>query len=271
MSKSLGLIAGAGLGLALLFFILAGTMSRGISSPAAGHPDTRQWAWEGGDRFEVRVPSKVRLIPGGPPAVIVHGDSEILKQLDFHDGMLEGADLGDCLIMIFCPERRSRVDIEVRGVSLNEFDISGVADVELGHLEQDRLKLRVSGAGNIEGDGHVGNLDLSISGAGNANLGEMAADRVRVNLSGAGNAEIAPSEEANVTISGVGHVGLATTPKSLTKHISGVGSVDGAGADRHDGDSGRRTRMRQRQQEHAQEIADRMREKVKEKLKKQGL
>jgi len=247
MNKSLGTVAGIGFGLAILFFILAGFLSpetfRAMhlnmgENPALSKPGSRQWAWDGGDEINISMPSKVTLIPGGTPTVIVRGPEDVLQHVELNHGTLHGYYGDDCFIGIFCDRHAGRLDVELHGIALNEINISGVADVDLGHLDQDRLAMTVSGAGNVKGNGRLGRLDLHISGAANAELPEMAVGDVRISLSGAGNADVAPSGDADVTISGVGHVRLETKPRSLSTHISGIGNVSGPGINRnrHDND-----------------------------------
>ena len=106
----------------------------------------------------------------------------------------------------------------------------------MGHLDQDRLTLRLSGAGKVGGEGRLDELDVSISGAGEASFGELAVGRARVTLSGVGEAEIAPSQEADITISGIGNVRLNARPARLIQHISGLGNITGPGSGNRDED-----------------------------------
>jgi hypothetical protein len=234
MGKTLFWIAGLGLGFGvLLLSVAAMTSDSGMDfmhgmdmtgdTPIAQGPDSRSWTWDGGDRLEVDLPASVRLTPGPSPKIIVHGPQNLIDRVAFANGRLTSNRGGI--------HSHRKMDIEVQGVSLKEIDVSGVAQVNLGHLDQDRMEVSISGAGDVVGDGHVGKLEVDISGAGDARLGKLAADDAEIHLSGAGNAEIAPSQSADVHISGVGGVQLATKPKTLTSHISGLGSVDGPGSD----------------------------------------
>jgi hypothetical protein len=243
MNRSLGLIAGLGFVLALIFFVLATMVSPNVlreigrvrqPREAAGpsKPGSRQWAWDGGDRLQIDLAASVTLMPGGPPTVIVRGDQDLVRQVSLAHGKLSSDDDDDCFIPFFCGNsHRHTVTVELHGVQLKELRVNGVAQVDMGHLDQDRLTLRLSGAGKVEGEGRLDSLDISISGAGDANFGGLAVQRAKVTLSGVGNAEIAPSQEADITISGVGNVRLDTKPASLTTHISGLGNVGGPGSE----------------------------------------
>lgn len=248
MTKSLGFIAGLGFVLAMVFFALAATLSpnalRGIGR--AGQPQTssapgvKQFAWDGGDRLQIDLPAKVTLMPGGPPSVIVRGDQDMVQQVELNHGKLSSNDGDDCFIPFFCSDRHHTVTVELHGVQLNQLRVNGVAQVDMGHLDQDSLTLRLSGAGKVEGEGRLDDLDISISGAGDASFGGLVVQRARVTLSGVGNAEISPSQEADVTISGVGNVRLDTRPARLTTHVSGVGNITGPGSGKsRDEDSAR--------------------------------
>jgi hypothetical protein len=286
MTKPLGLIAAIGFGLALVFFAVAGMLSpgsfRGLEFGAddwrPGTPATHELAWSGGDRLNIALPSEVMVMPDGPPRVILHGDSNTLDRVTLSGGKLSGRDIG-CFMPFFCTGRHNpMIQVEVHGVSLSEIAISGVSEVKLGRIEQDHLNLRISGAGSIEGDGHVGSLDLVLSGASDVNLGHLDADRVRVVLSGVGEAEIAPHDEADVTVSGMGEVNLTTKPQRLTTHISGMGEVNGPGIDEHNrhagrhdqsaNEVGRQIRQQVEQQLREERIQDRIKEKAKEKADK---
>jgi hypothetical protein len=247
MTKSLGSIAALSLVLAVVFFVLAAMLSpfslRGFGRAGAATPSkpgTRQLAWDGGDRLQIDMPAKVTLTPHGPPSVIVSGDQDLVQQVSLNHGKLSGDDADDCFIPFFCSDHRHTVTVELHGVQLKEVRVNGVAEVDMGRLDQDKLTLRLSGAGKVEGEGRLDDLDVSISGAGDASFGGLAVARARVTVSGVGNAEIAPSQEADITISGVGNVRLDTRPANLIKHVSGVGNITGPGADQsRDEDSDR--------------------------------
>ena len=117
----------------------------------------------------------------------------------------------------------------MRGVSLN----GGGGGSEpwpssiFTHLSQDKLSITVSGAGEVSGDGHVGNLDLHISGAGQARLRDVSVDSVKADLSDAGHADLSPTDSADITLNGASEARLATSPKTLTSHVFGFGKITG--------------------------------------------
>ena len=232
-SRPLAWIASIGLVLAVLFFGLAIFTAPRSFDPMRNFnfkwndkddttpPTVRQWAWDGGDTLQINIPANIRIVPGGPPTVILRGED--LDQVNVDHGAVTAPDGS-----VFSHDRW--IEMELHGVTLHQITLRGVGKLNLGRLVQDRLSLLISGAGDISADdSHIGTLDLDISGAGNAQLRRVAADHVRVTISGAGHADISPITDADVTISGVGNVRLATKPTNLTTHVSGLGSVSGPG------------------------------------------
>lgn len=232
-SRPLAWIASAGLALAALFFTLAIINAPRMFDPMRNfnfkwndkdgsmQSSVRQWDWDGGDALQINIPADITIVPGGSPSVTLRGEG--VDQLTVSHGMVmahEGS--------VFA--RNHLIEMELHGVTLHQITLSGLGRLKLGRLDQDRLSLAISGTGDITAEeGHIGALNLTISGAGNAQLRRVAADHVRVDISGAGHADLSPIQDADVTISGVGEVRLATKPQNLTTHISGLGSVDGPG------------------------------------------
>ena len=98
-------------------------------------------------------------------------------------------------------------------------------NVDLGHVEQQRLKVSVVASGSATGEGKVDELAIDVMGSGNANFGHLAARRVRVTIAGSGDVTVAPSDELKVTIMGSGDVHLTTKPAKIEQHIMGSGQV----------------------------------------------
>lgn len=93
----------------------------------------------------------------------------------------------------------------------------------------DRLKLRVSGVGDLKLETNTPELDAQISGSGSLVLSGETKD-ARIQISGIGdcNAEALKAENASVKISGSGDVKIFADSK-LDVSISGIGSVYYAG------------------------------------------
>jgi hypothetical protein len=104
-------------------------------------------------------------------------------------------------------------------------DLPGNSDINLGHIEQEELKITISGSGSITAEGKVDRLTINIPGSGHARLGKLAARKVSVMMMGSGSATVAPSEELNAQIMGSGDVHLVTRPARTEQSIMGSGHI----------------------------------------------
>jgi len=111
------------------------------------------------------------------------------------------------------------------GAARDRVVVNGKRNVDLGHIDQDHLSLRLNGDSSVTAEGRVDALDLTISGDGNANLGRLAARSVVVHISGSGNAVIAPAEDLEAHLTGSGNIRLVTRPAHIERHVRGKGNI----------------------------------------------
>ncbi len=196
-------------------------------APAVSQPNRLEWAWDGGDRLAVGVPATVRYSEQGAPRVIVTGPEELLRRVRFRDGTISNRDDWG-----FSWSKQDRLDIQVTGVKLKNFLVSGSARMQLGKLDRDSINIRVSGSGSAMMDGaKVGDISLKVSGSGKIQLGALQAARdVEVDISGSGSASAASGNAENIdlSISGSGSAdfgGLQSRQASVTLSGSGQAAV----------------------------------------------
>jgi hypothetical protein len=104
-------------------------------------------------------------------------------------------------------------------------DLSGGSNIDLGHVDQEELKITISGSGSVTAEGKVNRLILDIPGSGHAKLGKLAARSVSVMMMGSGTAIVAPREELKATIMGSGDVHVLTRPARIERSIMGSGHI----------------------------------------------
>jgi hypothetical protein len=117
-------------------------------------------------------------------------------------------------------------DIEFRLTvkDLDDIEISGSGAADGKGLQGERMKVGVSGSGEISLDGAVNDLDISISGSGSYRGRSMTSKRAKVDISGSGNALLAVSEKLDASVSGSGSIEYIGDPQ-VHQDISGSGSV----------------------------------------------
>ena len=121
--------------------------------------------------------------------------------------------------------RNARITITYR--NLDALALSGAVKITGTGLETPELRLSASGGSSIHLEGlKTRSLRVEGSGALKAELAGEATEQ-RVSISGAGDydAERLASTQANVSVSGVGHV-VVRVEKALSASISGAGSIE---------------------------------------------
>jgi hypothetical protein len=177
----------------------------------------RRLAWSGGDSIDIALPATVHYRSGAGSDIVVRGAPEIISHVELRGGRLT----------LNCRWHTASRDIEVvlPARPLQRVAISGSARVVMEGVNQPDLKLVISGSGSFTAQGAVDRLTIVISGAGKARLGELAAKQLTVEVSGSGHVEAAPTDEADIRISGSGKVNLLTRPARLNSKVSGSGRI----------------------------------------------
>jgi hypothetical protein len=190
----------------------------------AGAAATREIPWPGGDKIEFDVPADVQYTQAaGPAKLVISGPRDALDRLELSGGELQYRDDFDF--------NDGRLTIVMTAPDVRHFAISGDNNISIAGYNQDDLSVDVSGHGVVSAKGRTRAVTLDISGDGDIDMSGLAAQTAHADISGSGRASIAPTEEANVSISGSGEVDLLTHPAKLNSDVSGSGRVvEGAAA-----------------------------------------
>jgi hypothetical protein len=204
----------------------------------------------GFNAIEVGGPYDVTLTQGttesvkveAPEDVISHITTEVvdgvLKIYNKHNDSFHWNDL-------FGHHRKILVYVSVKDI--HSIGVSGSGDVAFkGGLHADKMTLRVSGSGDVNGVLEVKSLETSISGSGDVKLsGHAQTSAVRVSgsgdysahglitsdtavhVSGSGDATIYASNRVDASVSGSGDVRYSGSPKNVSKSKSGSGDIGG--------------------------------------------
>lgn len=121
------------------------------------------------------------------------------------------------------PSKDCRIEIVVP--HLREVAVHGAADIDIHDFKGPRFKYNLSGAGNLNMDGEVDELEIRISGAGDANTKDLKAKHVDVKVSGAGDATVYASKSLRARVSGIGNLVYYGDPQDKDTSVSGIGSI----------------------------------------------
>lgn len=179
---------------------------------------SRELAWDGSDGVGLSIGGQVTYTRGSDDKVHASGDPQLLAHLQVHDGEIRL----DCTGGHF---DTSHLAITLPGREFKAFAIAGTGNIDLHKLDQQSIHVSIAGKGSIKGEGKVADTHISIAGSGNVDLGQVANETTKVSIAGQGDADIAPRQEADVSIVGSGDVNLHTNPGKVESRILGSGRV----------------------------------------------
>ncbi len=233
MVRTLGWIAAGGLGVGVISLSLAYVtgddavhrlMNVGTSFAStcgsSGTPATlseRHLKWNGGDTIEIALPATVRYRGGEGDEVIVRGAPDVIAHVEIRGDRLSL----DCRNIA----RLREIEVVLPGQKFRRIGLAGSGKVLMENVNQPELALHVSGSGDLSVQGKVDRATISITGSGHARLADLGMKEFTAKVAGSGNVEAAPTDLADISISGAGNVRLLTHPAQLRSHISGSGRI----------------------------------------------
>ncbi len=194
------------------------------AGPDGGGPvETREIAWSGSQSLDIEVPVDLRFTQAsGPAKLIVTGPKGTVDQL-----RLSGSDLD----FDQRPANPQRLTITMTAPDVRHFTLEGDGSLSIAGFDQDKLDLKLNGGDHVTVQGRARALSLDISGDGKADLGALAVEQAEVQIDGSGRATVAPSQKADLEISGDGEIDLTSHPADMHSDVSGSGRiVQGAAA-----------------------------------------
>jgi hypothetical protein len=108
---------------------------------------------------------------------------------------------------------------------LEDVRCTGSGDVEVVDLDQDFFAYKLSGSGEFRASGRVAELELILSGSGDIDTRDLIAEEAYCTISGSGTIRVAATDVFEGTVSGSGDIYYYGKPESVSKHVSGSGSI----------------------------------------------
>jgi hypothetical protein len=169
----------------------------------------------------LRGSGRVVIEQSGTESVTVSGDDNLMSDIET---VVRGStlELGQRRGISLSPSRDIVFKVTLKRLDTLEDSGSGV--VEARGLQNDKVRIDISGSGEVSADGSADDLDVSISGSGQFRGDGLKSKRTRVDISGSGNAVVASRETLNAIISGSGSIEYIGDPQ-VHRSISGSGSV----------------------------------------------
>ena len=163
-------------------------------------------------------------MPGDSDEVKVTGGEKVIDHVvtTASDGVLR-IKIRDRGIVIG-PDPFDDIRVQISAGALDGIRVEGSSDLELGHIDRDELSIELTGSGDIEASGTVGNLVATIEGAGDAHLFDLEAKTATVSVQGAGDADLNVTDKLDVTVQGAGDIRYRGNP-SIRQTVEGAGDI----------------------------------------------
>ena len=112
-----------------------------------------------------------------------------------------------------------------------KLSVGGSGKIDLSEVDAKDIDADISGLGKMTLAGKAENVNAKISGSGKIDAERLKTTNCKAEISGVGKCTIDVTDNLDVSISGSGKVNFVNPPKNLSKNISGVGRVRGAGGE----------------------------------------
>jgi hypothetical protein len=156
----------------------------------------------------------------GAPSLTITTDSNLL------DHLRTRVSNGELHIEWTKPLRGTRgIKVNIASPSLERVQLNGAVRFAASRLSGRELYLEANGATKVTFDGNVNALSAEMNGASRLDAESLVTRAMELSISGAGRAEVHVTEVLRVEIAGAGKVIYSGEPKTVTREISGAGSV----------------------------------------------
>lgn len=170
-------------------------------------------------------------IEGSMDVLVKQGDSIRVSVKDYGNIMpyIETKIVGNALVIKHQDNAwitNSAGEVTVTLPTLTNVELSGSGDVgTIGNFNFTDLSLFISGSGNFSFAGTCKKMNAKVSGSGDIRAFDLPTEVVTARISGSGNMQLNVSQTLDATISGSGDIIYKGAPTTVTKSISGSGSV----------------------------------------------
>ncbi len=175
------------------------------------------------DTIELRIPADMRVTVGKPTPLTIKTDDNVMSliRVEVRNGKL-----------VISSDRefkaKSAPNITVTVAKLRAVEVVGAGDMWVSKLDNARLSVGVTGAGDVHLSGKTTDLAVAATGAGDINAYALQAKTAAATLTGAVDVRLSVSKSLSVTITGPADLHYKGNPK-VTKTIIGDGDVKKTG------------------------------------------
>jgi Putative auto-transporter adhesin, head GIN domain len=144
--------------------------------------------------------------------ITVHGSGAVTASGEAHEASLDVAGSG-------------RADLSRLVTQQTNAHIRGNAEVDLSDIKQDVLDITLHGSGTVTASGEAHEVSLDVAGSGRADLGRLVTQQANAHIRGSAEVDLAPRQDADVSIAGSAVVRLHGAVAQIHSHLSGSGQI----------------------------------------------
>jgi hypothetical protein len=104
-------------------------------------------------------------------------------------------------------------------------NIHGSAALKLADIKQDVLRITMHGSGVVTASGAAHEVSLESAGSSRADLGRLIAERASAQIYGSSDVDLAPRQDADISVFGSATVKLHGAVARINSHVSGSGAI----------------------------------------------
>ncbi len=179
--------------------------------------------------FDLKEFKAIELV-GTMDILVEFGDKQVVEvtlddnlfdnlELDVHGKTLEIGWDEDC-----DPDGDCRIRVTMK--TLVEVTLKGAGDIDIKNLAGDNFAFNLHGAGGLEIDGEVDELDITLNGVGDVEARQLKAKHVKARLNGVGDVEVTATESIDARVSGVGEIDYWGEPEKEKTRVGGIGEIN---------------------------------------------
>lgn len=109
--------------------------------------------------------------------------------------------------------------------NLRKFSMEGAGETILRNVSGDRFDVQYRGAGSMAIAGAVRQLNMQAQGVGEVDARKLIAQEANVSFQGIGSVSVYASSKLEASVSGMGELNYYGHPKTISKSVAGIGSV----------------------------------------------
>ena len=142
----------------------------------------------------------------------MHGSGVVSASGEAHEVSLDAAGSG-------------RADLGRLVTQQTNAQIRGSGQLDLSGVKQDVLRITMQGSGAVTASGEAHEVSLDAAGSGRADLGRLVTRQASARISGSAQIDLAPRDDADISIAGSAVVRLHGAVARTQSHVSGSGQI----------------------------------------------